>query len=178
MPTKQKKRREHRAKWTPFVYGNLTEEQLKIADADAVLVNSIYQVFIKRYEWPALLGDDGKPVELTHLSIKRRDRKPARDWRDFQRIKNEVCGREAEGVELYPAESRLVDAANQYHLWCLPEGIKFPLGFYERAVSEVEAEGSKQRPFPADDKPADLIGEEESARAREQYKAEQLKEEP
>jgi hypothetical protein len=35
------------------------------------------------------------------------------DWRDLQRIKNQLVGPECEAVELYPAESRKVDTANQ-----------------------------------------------------------------
>lgn len=57
----------------------------------------------------------------SHLSIKRYDRRAIRNWRHFQQIKNEVCGPEAEAVELYPAESRLADNANQYHLWVMME---------------------------------------------------------
>lgn len=67
----------------------------------------------------------------THLSIRRDDRKPIRDWRDFQRIKDQLAGQDAEAVELYPMRSRLVDGANQYHLWCLRPGVKFPLGWDE-----------------------------------------------
>jgi len=53
---------------------------------------------------------------MLHLSIKRLDKHPVRDWRHFQRIKNELIGEENEAVELYPAQSRLVDTTNQYHL--------------------------------------------------------------
>ncbi len=93
--------------------------------------------------------------EMKHLSIKRNDRKPARDWRLFQKIKNEVCGPETEAVEIFPAESRLVDGANQYHLWVVPPGAQFPFGFQTRMLSESTMDGIvAQRPF--DDKPADL----------------------
>ena len=54
----------------------------------------------------------------TYLSVKRIDREPFHDWRAMQRIKNSVLGPEWEGVEIYPAESRLVDTSNQYHLFC------------------------------------------------------------
>jgi hypothetical protein len=66
---------------------------------------------------------DGKMV---HVSYHRRDRAPIRDWRVGQRIKNEVCGPEWEAVEVYPAESRVVDTSNEFHLWCAP---KMPFGF-------------------------------------------------
>lgn len=59
-------------------------------------------------------------LPMIHLSIRRQDREPARDWRDLQRIKNQLAGPEYEGVEIYPAESRIVDMANQYHIWCFP----------------------------------------------------------
>jgi hypothetical protein len=94
---------------------------------------------------------------MVHLSIKRRDKLPIHDWRDIQRIKNELVGPEIEGMELYPAESRLVDTANQYHIWCFPNAT-FPFGFHEgRLVTEAESDGSKQRPFPLLKKPDDLI---------------------
>jgi len=64
-----------------------------------------------------------------HLSIRRQDRQPITDgWQALQNIKNDICGPEREAVELYPAESRRVDAANQYHLWVLPVG-RARLGF-------------------------------------------------
>lgn len=85
---------------------------------------------------------------FTWLSIRHLDRKPIRDWRHFQRIKNELCGKDREGFELYPCEERLVDEANQYHLWVLPKGERIPIGFEERIVGDVEeaaAIGAKQR---------------------------------
>lgn len=104
-------------------------------------VNDVYQV-AKR-----LLDDDGNGKQSFHLSIKRTDRKPCRDWRDFQRIKTELCGADAEGMELYPAESRVVDAANQYHLWVFT-GVEIPAGFPAglRATKEEAATlGATQR---------------------------------
>ncbi len=82
-----------------------------------------------------------------HLSIRRVDRSPIRDWRHMQQIKNEILGPEAEAVELYPAESRLVDTANQYHLWCKLPGQQFEFGFTSRLVaSEGDSEiGVSQR---------------------------------
>ena len=74
------------------------------------------------------------PNGLRHLSIKRNDRKPIRNWQHLQQIKNDICGEESEGAELFPAMSRIADAANQYHIWVLPEGEKFPFGFKDRVV--------------------------------------------
>jgi hypothetical protein len=75
-----------------------------------VWANDVYEVFAHAYA----------PGQV-HLSIKRYDRRPIRNWRHFQQIKNEICGDESEGVELYPSESRLADNANQYHLWVMLE---------------------------------------------------------
>jgi hypothetical protein len=76
---------------------------------------------------------------LTHLSIRRQDRRPVRDWRHLQRIKNQLCGPEREGVELFPAESRLMDTSNQYHLWVVPEGVSVELGYFDgRVVADAE----------------------------------------
>jgi hypothetical protein len=66
---------------------------------------------------------------MKHITISRRDGKPIHNWKDIQRIKNKVCGPDVEACELYPAERRLVDQQNTYHLWVLPPGMSFPFGF-------------------------------------------------
>jgi hypothetical protein len=79
---------------------------------------------------------------LWHLSIRSIDRSARHDWRDFQRIKNELCGPEFEATEVYPAESRLVDMSNQFHLWVFRE---LDYGFAERAVSMTAQGRARQR---------------------------------
>jgi len=70
---------------------------------------------------------------VMHLSIKAHDRRCVHDWRDMQRIKNELAGTMSEGVELFPAESRLMDEANQFHIYCLHPSVDgFPFGQRER----------------------------------------------
>jgi hypothetical protein len=70
-----------------------------------------------------------------HLDIRRRDGKTCNEWQDFQRIKNELVGPEHEAVQLFPAESRLVDTGNEYHLWVCPVNqARFQLGFKDRFV--------------------------------------------
>lgn len=94
---------------------------------------------------------------FTVLTIKpHRDGPPEalHDWRNFQRMKNQLCGPESEAIELYPAESRLVDTANQFYLVVLPEGIRLPFGFVSREVSEdLPTKRNTQRPFPGDARP-------------------------
>ena len=99
--------------------------------------NNRYTVIVKDME-----------AGFTWISIRHNNRKPIRDWRHFQRIKNELTDPEREAVEIYPAESRLVDEANQYHLWVFPEGERIPLGFETRMVSDDQVFGpAKQRPL-------------------------------
>jgi len=113
------------------------------APEGTVWANNKYVVVVRTLQQTRQAEEEG-PGVLVWLSIKGRANEPIRDWRDFQRIKNELVGEEDEAVELYPAESRLVDCANQYHLWCFP-GYRFPFGFGERYVADVaEAPGVRQ----------------------------------
>lgn len=109
--------------------------------AARVYLSDTYQVDLREHY------SQGFEMTITWLSIKRRDREPVHDWRELQSIKNAVCGPEREAVELYPAESRLVDTANQFHLFVFPKGVSIPLGWTSRTVSEDEIAGARQRPF-------------------------------
>jgi hypothetical protein len=107
-------------------------------DHDEIWINDLYQVVVHRH-------DGG----LVHLNIRRRDGYPGRDWRHFQQIKNELVGTECEGVEVYPAESRLADTSNKYHLWCFDDpAFRFPFGFSDRRVdyNQSDVPGHRQRP--------------------------------
>lgn len=69
-------------------------------------------------------------------------------WRDLQEIKNELVGPEHEAIEIYPAESKRVDSANQYHLWVFKDPTyRIPIGFQTRLVTEGTIGLSQQRPF-------------------------------
>lgn len=117
-----------------------------------VWINNIYTVFVRKCKpvecWPA----------MTWLSIKRNDKEPCKDWRHFQWIKNQLCGPENEAVELYPAESRLTDSSNQYHLWVIDNPqIKFPFGFNDgRNITRNPLPNGKQRDFPGNMLPDDI----------------------
>lgn len=95
-------------------------------------INDLYQVEKSYYDH-----------DIVQLCIRRRDGAPVfKDWRHFQRIKNQLVGEECEGMELYPAESRLQDTSNKYHIWCVtdPE-FRFPVGFWERETVDQEVRG-------------------------------------
>lgn len=116
----------------------------EIGRTEAVWMNNIYQVNVTRRD-----GVEGWPA-MIHLSIKRRDKQPVgvEHFRDFQRIKDELVGTDHEAVELYPAKERLVDTANQYHLWVLTKaGIRFPFGYADGLVDGISDGGAVQRPF-------------------------------
>lgn len=142
----------------------LTEEQLtEIANATGQSIVDVRKVQEQELEFSLVFRNDTYQVmmklmlmnkrEWVWLSIKRIDRQPIHDWRDLQQIKNELVGEECEGLELYPAESRKVDTANQYHLWCKGDRrFRFPFGFGNRMVSDRETSQSRQRPLPEDAK--------------------------
>jgi hypothetical protein len=156
----RQRRRDSLPRWTPFERATLTDGPsdfgpLYKKDECVIYVNSRYQVAVH----PASSSN-----AYIRLSIKNRDKSTRHDWRDLQRIKNELVGEDHEAVELYPAESRLVDMANQYHLWVFPKkDIVFNFGFYERRVSEwVHPQGrGSQRPWPEGEKPRDLLSGQE-----------------
>ena len=107
---------------------------------DAMYVNEKYVVSVFKNEAHGF-GDDS--VEVWHLSIRRQDREACHDWRDFQAIKNQVCGPEYEGLELYPAETRVLDAANQYHIYVIMhDGIRVPVGY-----QDIHNNGRDDRPI-------------------------------
>lgn len=93
------------------------------------------------------------------LSIRTLQNDARHDWREFQRIKNELCGEDREAVELYPAETRLVDTSNQYYVHVLPAGLMVPVGFETRLVMKPRPEGdpsgTNQRPWEPGSQPAD-----------------------
>lgn len=131
-------------------------------DFDECWQNGKYEVLVKRDIKPgespmvAPAGTTFPPI--TWLSIKRMgDKECIRDWRHLQEIKNDICGVDAEGVELYPKEDRKMDGANQFHIWVLPPGQGFPFGFPFREVLDSESvkregRGAVQRRFRSGDR--------------------------
>jgi hypothetical protein len=129
------------------------------AELLSVWQSSLYEVYVFRVPLPEWPGN-----EVTWLSIKRLNKDAVRDWRHLQQIKNEICGPQREAMEMFPAESRLVDTSNQYHLWVLAEGHRFPFGYQQRAViaskpseDRYVPQQSRQRPFEKGLEPTDAI---------------------
>ena len=126
---------------------------------DEIWLNNKYQVNVRYRTGIGAFDKSGECVngfeesagKVAWLSIKRRDKGPIHDWRDLQRIKNDVVGEECEAMEIYPAESRLMDTANQYHLFAFtnPKN-RIPVGFTFRTVDNsdfFQGRGVVQRPL-------------------------------
>lgn len=97
--------------WTPM---QLLPEHYR--DDATMWENYLYTATLRRYAqgWPF----GGGPWAAIGICCE--DGEARHDWRDFQRIKNDLVGAEWEAIELYPAESRLMDPSNYYMLWCAP----------------------------------------------------------
>ena len=105
--------------------------------AGTTYINNTYQVQHCVGNEVKDLYDENLRNKLDYLSIKRRDKKPCRNWSDFQEIKNMLCknGENRFAVEVYPPEKFLINTSNQYHLWVFDEKIELGFGFRQRFVN-------------------------------------------
>lgn len=91
--------------------------------------NDIYsvQVYVNETEWGT----------VDQFVIRRHDEHPIHSWSELQRIKDELAGADRTAIEVFPAQRDLVDVANLYHLWVLPEGFVLPFGLRRRAWGAI-----------------------------------------
>lgn len=73
--------------------------------------------------------------QYVYLSIKRRDKEAAFDLEHIQEIKDVLVSKNSMGIELYPNQKRVLDTANQYHMFVFPENFS-PIEFTEDFNSE------------------------------------------
>ena len=141
--------------WTPFEEVTDAMDHPEFTDMhEEVYLNSRLQVHVVPHESEEM-------GEFFHVSFKNVDKTAHRDWRDTQRMKNELFGEDAEAIELYPKEERLHDTCNQFHLWVIKDGI-FPFGFGDRMVGETPfGDNGSQRKWDDDSRPDDLKEPEE-----------------
>lgn len=122
---------ERPAAWGPWEWRNhiadprheLTRRYAQRMGLKRACLNLVYSVlfFERASEWGT----------IDHLLIRRHDGAAGPfPWSDLQRIKDELCGPERVAVEVFPAQSQLVDDANCRHLWALPEGFALPFGLH------------------------------------------------
>ncbi len=137
--------------WQPLKY--IRNEGIKQYDvapgqtmntATEIWLNNLYQINVSRFT----VGNFINSGAFTRLGIMRLDQSAAHDFRDYQQIKNDVCGEDWEAIELYPSESRLVDPSNYFLLWAFPPNT-LNIGMSERNVLNLKEANSPQRPFPA-----------------------------
>jgi len=123
------RRREDREKNNPRIPGwiqHQSPKQLKagngwFGELDRVYrdSNSQYVVMIRNVEteWGTVQHACMRNSEGTDIP-----------WSEKQRIKNEIFGEESAAVEVFPKTSELIDEANMYHLWVLPDHFNLPFG--------------------------------------------------
>lgn len=109
--------------WQSMKFDRTQHDFASLTDFIDIYANDIYHCVVRDMD------------DYTHLSIKRHDRLPIHNWQHMQQIKNDICGEEREGVELYPAMSRIIDTSNQYHLWVFYVPVS-SIGFKARAVNQ------------------------------------------
>jgi hypothetical protein len=108
-------------------------------------------------EYYGIVRDKGS---LKVLSITAIDETARHDWREFQQLKNMLIGPEWEAIEVYPAESELLDPSNRFYLWCFRRGTlrdKLKTGLDMRNARDVvgpERSIAPQRAFPAKELPS------------------------
>lgn len=74
---------------------------------------------------------------ITHAVIRTASGATDITWAEKQRIKDVLFGRERAAIEVYPRRSKLIDDANMYHLWILPQGRDFPVTLAASADEET-----------------------------------------
>lgn len=73
---------------------------------------------------------------VEHIAIRRHDKSAHIPFGHKQRIKNEFAGPGRVAVEVYPPEAELVDSANMFHLWVLPEAMRLPFSLKEHGAAD------------------------------------------
>ena len=80
------------------------------------------------------------------LTIINSDQSARRDWREFQQIKNEVCGPSCVGMECYPPDGTVMDPSNAFimRVWPLKKQ-PFTLGFERGEILAPQESMAPQR---------------------------------
>ena len=144
--------------WTSWLPAEYPEDAQDLLDSIGgkirySFINSRYQVDLEPFDHP-LFGQTVK------VGIKDHWRTARHDWRDFQRIKNELVGPQFDAIELYPAEDRLVDTANQYYMFVFLN-TRIPIGWNDRLVAEGNYLKGRQRPWDPGARPTDCLTQEQ-----------------
>lgn len=118
--------------YSRFFNGRTPSEEEKLFWIEAAVQKMSYMHI---YENDTYIVEVADAPPFIHLDIRRHDGQSCKEWREIQEIKNQIVGPEYEAVELFPAESRLVDTGNEYHLWVHADPhFRFPFGFQDRII--------------------------------------------
>src|SRR4051812_15134474 len=112
----------HKKPWVPMRHTR------SMPNGDRLYGNDRYTATVS--DVPNTKDPSAPPAMCIGIHSHTRSAVGAHDWRHLQRIKNDIAGPEREAIELYPAESRLMDTANEFWLWVAPEGWEVPWGFF------------------------------------------------
>ncbi len=85
-----------------------------LGEVDHVRKNQVFSVLVR---------DVGTAIHLGISSLT--GDRPT--FHEMQRIKNDLAGENATGVEVYPPAGELVDEAEMFHLWIIFGGLPFSL---------------------------------------------------
>lgn len=110
--------------WGPWVAGNV-RARLRDSGQDGGLVwslmtNNLFIVSITPFQC-----DWGWCV---HVVVRAKDKATQVTWVVKQRLKDELLGPQRLAIEVFPPVKDLVDQADAYHLWVLPENFQLPFG--------------------------------------------------
>lgn len=134
-------------RWLPLT---LIETKQEVGHLWTYWENDLYSASVRAYEFGSRLRDINASDKITYIGVCNADGSARHDWRDLQHIKNQICGEEWEALELYPAESRLVDTSNLFILWCFP---RIPIGMQHRAICNPANAIAPQRGWHPEDEP-------------------------
>ena len=118
------------------------DQYKKACEACQYFANDTFVVSVRPYVADLLMDNTDsmesmEVAEMAVLSIRRCDTKPNVTWDEKQMIKDMIMGSDAECVELFPAAPRNFFTSNQYNLWVLPPGQRWPFGFDESSGLDV-----------------------------------------
>lgn len=138
-------------KWQPMKQTSQRTLKADTGQAGEVWENHLYTANVWRQPGSTVIGICSIDGEARH------------DWRDFQRIKNDIVGAEWEAVELYPAESRLIDTSNYFYLFARPAfpDIGKQIG---RQILHASHSLAPQRPWHTSEEPKQVLADRPTLR--------------
>jgi len=118
-------------KWTPFIEATWLAHHSRVGEK--IFLNSRYQVAVYPPA-PAKASAEGWPC-VVHLCFKHVHNIAITDFRDFQRIKNELVDPAAFTFQIYPDEAHLVDTQRKRFLRKI--GLRCPMAFSTGVWSQI-----------------------------------------